>query len=332
MQRNWAFLKKDGRFTFGSERVRIPLRSLRKVETEKFASWLWRVFGLVLWRIFREEKDLSSSDGWMTLLSVDHVHINFGNNITAAAESLAYRLSADGISCRLDSHDECHEDNHAVVLSAPVPSVPASVKYFTYQLEPLGFTPNLTGRYLRTLARADGIFEYSPLNLTLLGRMGFASSRVLHAPVCPRPVNHRPAARSFEERDIDVLFFGWMRSRRRQSALRYLRQRVNVVATEETFGAEMNTLISHARVVVNIHFVKDTRLEQVRLAQVMTASTPIVTEWAEDLDLWCHKPALEVVEQGDWEAMAIVAQELSRNRDRWLQASHQVGLPCSSCG
>lgn len=47
---------------------------------------------------------------------------------------------------------------------------------------------------------------------------------------------------------------------------------------ENTFGDEMDDLLSRSEVVLNIHFYEDSDLEQVRLAQCSVAGTPLVSE------------------------------------------------------
>jgi hypothetical protein len=81
-----------------------------------------------------------------------------------------------------------------------------------------------------------------------------------------------------ETKDIDVLFYGSFNARR-SAVLDDLRQRgLSVKAVFGVYGAELDELISRSKVVINIHFYPNGRLEMIRLFDLLANARTVVCE------------------------------------------------------
>jgi SAM-dependent methyltransferase len=88
------------------------------------------------------------------------------------------------------------------------------------------------------------------------------------------------------DKDIDVLFFGSFNPRR-SAVLDSLRARgISVSAVFGVFGADLDNLIARSKVVINIHFYANGRVEMIRLFDLLANSQTIVSELnpGEELD------------------------------------------------
>ena len=78
--------------------------------------------------------------------------------------------------------------------------------------------------------------------------------------------------------DFDVLFYGSFNARR-QKILDALRDRgLTVKAVFGVFGADLDQLIARSKVVINIHFYDNGRLEMIRLFDLLANGRTIVSE------------------------------------------------------
>lgn len=108
-----------------------------------------------------------------------------------------------------------------------------------------------------------------------------------------------------ESRPIDLLFFGSM-NKKRQEALRRI-QGCGVSVRCVTFnspiyGEELNRLIRSAKAVINIPFFEHQIFEQVRVAQVLSCGTPVISPIARHAPdvfrssvMWYESGAEEVI-------------------------------------
>jgi SAM-dependent methyltransferase/tetratricopeptide (TPR) repeat protein len=80
------------------------------------------------------------------------------------------------------------------------------------------------------------------------------------------------------EQDIDVLFYGSFNDRRSE-ILNGLRARgLRVEAVFRVFGAQLEQLIARSKVVINIHFYDNGRLEMIRLFDLLANGRAVVSE------------------------------------------------------
>jgi hypothetical protein len=131
------------------------------------------------------------------------------------------------------------------------------------------------------LLRRHAAIDYHPANLAAY--QGLADEVPLIA------FGHAPyladrAALPWEQRPIDLLFFGSMNERRRALIERIERAGRRVSLLERPlYGPERDDLIRHAKAVLNLHFYAPSaehpcRFEQARAFQCLSLGTPVISE------------------------------------------------------
>jgi len=138
---------------------------------------------------------------------------------------------------------------------------------------------NLSESYLKLL-RSSAVIDYdagNPHNYTAhpedVTLVSFG-----HAPFL-----QPEATLPWQERPIDVLFFGSLNERRRER-LRRIEQtgRKVVVAPVPCYGDERASLLRQAKAVVNLPFYESARFEQVRAFICLSSGTPVLSELMPD--------------------------------------------------
>jgi SAM-dependent methyltransferase len=131
----------------------------------------------------------------------------------------------------------------------------------------------MTNEYTRVLRRF-AVWDYDQSNATDLAQILVRPVhyfRMLYVGQLKRIV-------ACTQKDIDVLFFGSFNARR-GAILDALRARGLVVkAVFGVFGVELDALIARSRLVINIHFYDNGRLEMIRLFDLLANGRPVVTE------------------------------------------------------
>jgi len=135
----------------------------------------------------------------------------------------------------------------------------------------------LTGNYLERLRRHQ-VWDYSACNVAALAQMGVREAT--HVPLGHATILERIAARA--EEDIDVLFYG-VYNERRLSLLRRLAGRGwKVHWVNGVYGAERDALIARSRIVLNLHFYDESRLEVARCFYLMANGRFVLSEESPD--------------------------------------------------
>lgn len=138
------------------------------------------------------------------------------------------------------------------------------------------------------LLRRHAVVDYHPANLAAYG--GIADDVPLvtfgHAPYLSQR-----APLPWEQRPIDLLFFGSLNPRRRELIARIeaAGQRVALLDTP-LYGPERDDLVRNAKAVLNLHFYAPTaahaaRFEQVRAFQCLSLGTSVIAERAAHTDV-----------------------------------------------
>ncbi|WP_157782396.1 hypothetical protein [Sulfobacillus thermosulfidooxidans] len=79
--------------------------------------------------------------------------------------------------------------------------------------------------------------------------------------------------------DIDILFFGIMSSRRQAILNELQKTGLQVVATDNAFGPELDALIARSRIILNVHqFSENSPLEELRLYYLWANRRAVVSE------------------------------------------------------
>lgn len=127
--------------------------------------------------------------------------------------------------------------------------------------------------YLSLLRRAvvwDYSFDNAQLLANLLGR------EVLYVPLGYVPQLTRIPKKDVE--DIDVLFYGWLKSRRTVVLDELRRYGLNVLSASGVYGVERDDLISRAKVVMNIHAYLPGAFEVCRIGYLLANGKAVVSE------------------------------------------------------
>lgn len=90
------------------------------------------------------------------------------------------------------------------------------------------------------------------------------------------------------DQDIDVLFYGSMNERRKQTLDALKSAGLNVHAAFGVYGKERDALVARAKVVLNVHFYDTNILEVVRVAYLMANSKAVVSECAAGTEVYDH--------------------------------------------
>jgi hypothetical protein len=191
--------------------------------------------------------------------------------------------------------------------------------YIAFQLEQSVSSRWFTPACFQRLKQAQLVMEYSMHNVPFLIDHGIDANRIVHLPIstcADYPSLLKRAYPTFtmpDKPNVDVLFYGDPYSPRRQAFLTKLSQRFSIRVVDKLFGAELQTLIASARLVVNIHYYEDALLETTRLSEAMSLGIPVVSEIAADqLDHDVLNAAVRFTPMGDVDAMCdAVAQLLS---------------------
>jgi hypothetical protein len=136
----------------------------------------------------------------------------------------------------------------------------------------------VTPGYLELLRR-HRVWDYSARNVAALRQTGVREA--VHVPLGHAKVLERiPRA----EEDIDVLFYG-VHNERRLAPLRRLSGRgLKVVHANGVYGVERDGLIARSRIVINIHFYGESRLEMPRCFYLMANGRFVLSEASPDAE------------------------------------------------
>jgi hypothetical protein len=143
-----------------------------------------------------------------------------------------------------------------------------------YQLEQLSETEGwFSAKSEAILSQAIAVWDYSPDNISFLRRKGISATYV--------PLGYHSALKAIPEnpvKDIDVLFFGSMNSRR-SMVLEYLKKRGYAVEVIfGVYGRKRDEYISRSRIVLNIHYYEANIFEAVRVSYLLNNEVFVVSE------------------------------------------------------
>lgn len=156
---------------------------------------------------------------------------------------------------------------------------PGTIIYNLEQVDPSSSW--CRGPYLDLLRRHQ-VWDYSTRNIAALASLGVASE-VKHVPVGYVPQLTRIPA--VDDQDIDVLFYGSVNDRRARVIEGLKRTGLNAQAVFGVYGDQRDTLISRAKVVLNLHYYDTSIFELVRVSYLLANRKAVVAE--------CH-PGTEI--------------------------------------
>lgn len=134
----------------------------------------------------------------------------------------------------------------------------------------------VTRDYLERLRRYR-VWDYSARNIAALAEMGIHDA--MHVPLGHAKVLERiPSVKE----DIDVLFYGVYNERRMAPLRRLAEQGWKVTSVNGVYGRERDELIARSRIVVNIHFYGESRLEVARCFYLLANGRFVLSEESPD--------------------------------------------------
>ena len=134
----------------------------------------------------------------------------------------------------------------------------------------------VTPRYL-DLLRRHRVWDYSARNCSALESLGVREP--FHVPLGHAPSLARIAP---AREDIDVLFYGAYCARRLSLLERLERSGCKVVRSNGIYGEERDALVARARIVLNVHYYEESRLEVPRCLYLMANGRFILSETSPD--------------------------------------------------
>jgi hypothetical protein len=141
------------------------------------------------------------------------------------------------------------------------------------------------------LLKTHAVLDYSPSNRDRLHRIGIRHAGLLEIGYSP-VLTRIPADR---EKDIDVLFYGYLSERRMDLLEAIAGAGLEVHACHNRFGAERDEDIARSKMVLNVHHYEDAVFEVVRVSYLLANSVPVVSEGHPDQpDLKWARAGLEL--------------------------------------
>lgn len=179
------------------------------------------------------------------------------------------------------SLEDQHVYGHVVVFC---PNVFEGIKpgFIAVQMEQTSNSRWFSKSYIDKLSQASAIIDYSTDNIAFLRDLGYPLGKVFHVPTGAAAHHEDPLP--FDERGIDVLFYGDSSSERRKRLLADLSREFNMTIVNDEFGATIREKIRRAKIVLNIHYYDDALLETVRINECLSLGTPVVSESSSDTD------------------------------------------------
>ncbi len=221
-------------------------------------------------------------------VNISHVQINeHGAIFNEVIELLVEAVRESGLPMKV-SRNEFFKGSLNVVVghvafkqSAEMETVrKAGIPYVVVQLEALdaeaGFLKQYPS-YVDVLRGAMQIWDYSEGNVAFLKWMGLENVRYI--PIGFGKNLERIVAK--ESRDIDVMFYGMVNTRRRK-VLEGLVARGVRVEFFVGYGAKRDELIGRSKIMLNMHQFELGRLEQVRISYLLNNRCFVVSETADE--------------------------------------------------
>ena len=153
--------------------------------------------------------------------------------------------------------------------------------YIAYQMEQTVSSRWFTEDYDKKLENAYAIFDYSINNIEYFKKNKGYSKNVYYVPI--------DSFDGFEIKndsfEYDVAFYGDPNSPRRNFLLQALKKNFKVKIISEVFGDALYKELSKAKVIVNLHYYKNSLLETTRLYETLSLGRSIiVSEKSKDVD------------------------------------------------
>jgi hypothetical protein len=156
--------------------------------------------------------------------------------------------------------------------------LPLSRDAILYNLEQVYVGSNWFNADLLDIFRSHVVWDYSQKNAAALDALGIHVAHVLPIGYVKELTRIQFAA----ERDIDVLFFGSINSRRSEIIDKIRTAGLRVTAAFGVYGKERDALIGRAKLLLNVHFYDAKVLEMVRISYLLANRCAVLSEHSSD--------------------------------------------------
>jgi hypothetical protein len=249
------------------------------------------------------------------------------------ARILSENINQVGIECR--HIVKCVGDNieykptltKEIIIIAPNVFSSLPSRYIAYQVEQSINDRWFDNDYIQKLSSADYILDYSEENIDYLIEKGVPLSKLYYMPITQTKDKDSVYFQQirFEDKDIDLLFYGDMNCKRRCDILNSLENEFNCVFVMEVFGDELRALIRRSKIILNIHYYDNALLETTRIREALSLGSVIVSETS--IDLGQHIELAEAVyftENGNVDKLINVIRKIISNKHEWTSAISKV--------
>jgi hypothetical protein len=120
------------------------------------------------------------------------------------------------------------------------------------------------------------VWDYSRANIEALHLMGF--NRTVHCPIGYTHTMTKSPIYSGLSKDIDVLFYGSINTRRREILDELDKLGLKVVRLFGTYGARRDMLIARSKMALNLHFYEGAVFEIFRVSHLLANNVCVVSE------------------------------------------------------
>jgi hypothetical protein len=203
------------------------------------------------------------------------------NSVYFAQIHTALHLAFDSLGIAHDCYNSStFNDADLYILTTVHEGRPLPKRYIAYNFEQIASNRGAQDWLIDRFRQAEEVWDYSCINCAYLRDV--YKVRSLFLPLAASPAFHYTL--SEECKQFDVLFFGAINARR-QRVLQEIQTvlGVSVCFTSNSFGEELERLISQSKLVVNIHYYEDkTVLEVPRILPLVSAGVKVVSETSSD--------------------------------------------------
>lgn len=231
----------------------------------------------------------------------EHVTVLATKHTGYIARLIQHSLEKSGVSAEivLEEPEVYGEELHIVVCPQMFGRLPK--RYLCLQMEQTVSSRWLTERYFDILNHAEGVLDYSLVNIDYFKKHTAFGKKVYYLPVDYLPGEEKTSA----DYQYDVVFYGDTNNPRRIALLKELSEEFRVHVITELYGEDLYRELRKAKIVINLHYYERAMLETTRLYEVLSlGKSVIVSERSVD-----HREEerleriVDFVDEGDSEAL-----------------------------
>lgn len=199
------------------------------------------------------------------------------------AKSLHRNLEVNGVKSKIFSNNrmKIFSNNICIVICPQeFKYLPPNDLLISYQLEQ--YVSNWFDRsYLSILKESRAVWDYSLKNIEYLLENGIDEKKISYVPVS---IDIKCAELSNTlERDIDILFYGDIRSDRRKNILQSISEKYNIKIISDLYGSDLVEVLLKTKLVLNIHFYENALLETTRICEALSHGCDVLSETSSDM-------------------------------------------------